>query len=279
MSAYNIVAGRDALYTRVTELTFKRHVMSPATGSRLRAAFFVPRCRNLNIFVYSDESGVLDKAHNKVFVFGGLVFLSKDEKDVAARKYSAAERIVRRSGKYEKNTEIKASTIEASDKRKLYRSLNGCYKFGVVVDQSRVLDSIMADKKSKQRYLDFVFKIGVKRLLQELIKRGVIIPNDVENLYFYVDEHATSTNGLYELRESLEEEFKRGMHSRNYTKFFPPLFPRVQTVELNFCNSANVRLIRAADIIANRIYHDALNDNAVNLFDGNSNKLFITKLP
>ena len=46
----------------------------------------------MNIFVYSDESGVLDKAHNDIFVFGGIVFLSKDERDIAARKYSAAER-------------------------------------------------------------------------------------------------------------------------------------------------------------------------------------------
>lgn len=233
----------------------------------------------MNIFVYSDESGVLDKAHNDVFVFGGLVFLSKEEKDVAARKYSAAERTVRRSGQYGKDVEIKASTISASEKRKLYRSLNAYYKFGVVVNQSRVLDSIMADKKSKQRYLDYVFKIGVKRLLEELIKRGIIVPNEVENIHFYIDEHATSTNGLYELRESLEEEFKRGMHSRNFARFFPPLFPEVQTVDLNFCNSATVRLVRAADIIANRIFHDALNNSAVNSFDGESNRLFITHLP
>ena len=76
----------------------------------------------MNIFVYSDESGVLDKAHNDIFAFGGLVFLSKDEKDIASRKYHAAERIVRNSGDYG-NVEIKASTIIAKEKRKLYRSL------------------------------------------------------------------------------------------------------------------------------------------------------------
>jgi len=233
----------------------------------------------LNIFVYSDESGVLDKSHNKIFVFGGLVFLSKDDRDVATRKYSAAERIVRHIGNYGRDIEIKASTISAKEKRKLYRSLNGFYKFGVVVEQSRVLDSIMADKKSKQRYLDYVFKIGVKRLLEELIRLGRIAPCEVENMYFYVDEHSTSTNGLYELRESLEEEFKRGMHSRNYTTFFPPLFPRAQSVELNFCNSSTVILVRAADIVANRIFHDALEENLTNVFDGESNKLFITNLP
>lgn len=276
---YNIFAGRNALYTRATELTFKRYVISPDTGSRLRAAFFVLRCRNLNIFVYSDESGVLDKVHNQYFVFGGILFLSKEEKDIASRKYSAAERVIRNSGQYGADVEVKASTITAGEKRKLYRSLNGYYKFGVIVHQSKVFDSIMADKKSKQRYLDFVFKIGVKRLLQELICRGIVIPDQVENMYFFVDEHSTSTNGLYELSESLEEEFKRGMYSRDFTTFFPPLFPKVQSVNLKFCNSSAVRLVRAADIIANRVYHDALSGNTQNPFNGESNKLFITNLP
>lgn len=233
----------------------------------------------MNIFVYSDESGVLDKAHNDVFVFGGLVFLSKDERDVAARKYSAAEKVLRDSGKYKQDVELKAAIISASEKRKLFRSLNSYYKFGVIVEQARVLDRIMADKKSKQRYLDYVFKIGVKKLLEELIRRSVIVPDEVENMYFYADEHTTSTNGLYELRESLEEEFKRGMYSRNFTTFFPPLFPGIRSVELKFCNSANVRLVRAADIIANRVFHDAVSGDRTNRFDNDRNKLFITKLP
>ena len=37
---YNIIAGRDTLYTYETELTFKRSVSSPDIGSRLWAAFF-----------------------------------------------------------------------------------------------------------------------------------------------------------------------------------------------------------------------------------------------
>lgn len=232
----------------------------------------------MNIFVYSDESGVLDKAHNDIFTFGGLVFLSKDEKDVAARKYHAAERIIRKSGEYG-NVEIKASTIKAGEKRKLYRSLNEFYKFGVVVDQKTVQNEIMKDKKSKQRYLDYVFKIGVKRLLEKLIEQEEIVQSEVENMYFFADEHSTSTNGFYELRESLEEEFKRGMFARDYSRFFPPLFPEVKDVSLTFCNSANVILVRAADIIANRIYHDAISRKCQNTFDNDSNKLFITRLP
>lgn len=233
----------------------------------------------MNVFVYSDESGVLDKAHNDVFVFGGLVFLSKDERDIAARKYSAAEKVLRESGRYREGVELKAATIKAKDKRKLYRSINQYYKFAVVVDQKRVLDTIMLDKKSKQRYLDYVFKIGVKRLLEELIRRGIIVAAEVENIYFFVDEHSTSTNGLYELRESLEEEFKRGMYSRNFMTFFPPIFPNVRNVDLKFCNSACVRLIRAADIVANRVFHDAITGNCKNSFDAGENKLYISNLP
>lgn len=38
---YNISAGRNTLYTRVFELTFKRHVMSPTTRPPLDGAVFV----------------------------------------------------------------------------------------------------------------------------------------------------------------------------------------------------------------------------------------------
>lgn len=46
----------------------------------------------MNLFVYGDESGVFDKAHNDLFVFGGLIFLDKESKDTAYRKYISAER-------------------------------------------------------------------------------------------------------------------------------------------------------------------------------------------
>lgn len=233
----------------------------------------------MNIYVYSDESGVFDKTHNKVFVFGGLLFLSKNEKDVAVRKYIHAEKTIRKTGNYSKDVEIKACTITKRQRGKLFRSLNGVYKFGAVIDQSRVLNSIMSDKKTKQRFLDYAFKIALKRLLERLISDGVIAPGDVENIILYIDEHSTSTNGLYELRQSLEEEFKRGTHSHNYTKFFPPIFPNLMDVQVNYCNSTTTKLVRAADIVANRIYGVAINGDSFAPFDKENNKMLITNLP
>lgn len=31
----------------------------------------------MDLFIYSDESGVFDKAHNEIFVYGGLIFFRK----------------------------------------------------------------------------------------------------------------------------------------------------------------------------------------------------------
>ena len=54
----------------------------------------------MQLYVYSDESGVFDKIHNDIFVFGGLIFLDKENKDIFARRYLKAERDIR-NNKYE----------------------------------------------------------------------------------------------------------------------------------------------------------------------------------
>ncbi len=35
----------------------------------------------MDIYIYSDESGVFDAKHNRYFVFAGTVFLSKKDKE------------------------------------------------------------------------------------------------------------------------------------------------------------------------------------------------------
>ena len=50
----------------------------------------------MNIYVYSDESGVFDKVHNDIFVFEGIIILGTDEKAVWSRKYSNVEKLLRK---------------------------------------------------------------------------------------------------------------------------------------------------------------------------------------
>ena len=53
----------------------------------------------MNIYVYSDESGVFDKEHNDYFVFAGLICIGTNEKEIWSRKYSAVEKTLRLLGK------------------------------------------------------------------------------------------------------------------------------------------------------------------------------------
>ena len=230
----------------------------------------------MNIYIYSDESGVFDREHNDIFCFGGVIFLSKSNKDNNIRKYRHAEKIIRARENKTTADEVKATTISNTNKGKLYRSLNQVEKFGVIVYQQQIHERIFDDKKSKQRYLDYAYKIGIKRKFESLIDSGAIDPDAVDNLFFCVDEHTTATDGRYELREALEREFKIGTFNGNYSMHFPPLFPNLSSVELKFCDSSSVTLVRAADIVANRLFHRATSNGLKPKVDSNFN---ITLLP
>lgn len=283
---YNIIAGRDTLYTCETELAFKRYVISSDTR---RATIFwwlfkfrkcMRNIRTMNIFVYSDESGVFDNKHNDFFVFGGLIILGTEEKKIWSRKYSRAEKTIREkrlSRLNFKDCELKASRISNSEKGKLFRSLNNCLKFSAIVNQNEVLSKIFASKKDKQRYLDFVYKIAVKKAFEHLIDSNKINKLEIENIFFYVDEHTTATNGRYELREGLEKELKNGTYNYYYNIFYPPLFPNLKSVNLEFCNSENKLLVRASDIVANRVFYLTRNNNNDEL--NNIKNMYITDFP
>ena len=230
----------------------------------------------MNLFVFSDESGVFDRQHNDIYVFAGLILLSSESKEEWSRKYSAAERRIRISGKYRRDQELKASLVSNSEKLDLYKSLNGCHKFAVVIRQQKLLGSIFESKKDKQRYLDYAYKIGVRRAMEQLVGEGLVNPSEVENMYFFVDEHTTATNGRYELKEALEREFKNGTYNYNWDKFFPPLFTSINTVNLEYCNSATKLLVRAADVVANRVFYLARNSMLSSLADS---KVLLTILP
>ena len=212
----------------------------------------------MEIIIYADESGTFDKINNDIFVFGGVIYLSKIDSDNAGRKYIHVENTLRKTT-CKGMSELKACLMSNKDKGKIFRSLNGTIKFGVIIRQKNVLNEIFASKKSKQRFLDYAFKIGLKRCLEDLMRKGVFKQEDVTQMVVYMDEHTTATNGRYELREALEQEFKYGTFNMNYNIFYPPLFSNLQSINLQYCNSAKKTLVRAADIVANRLYYYASN--------------------
>lgn len=214
----------------------------------------------MNIYVYSDESGVFDKEHNDYFVFGGLILLGTEDKEIWSRKYSNVEKTLRTNKDVARDYELKATQVTNKEKGKLFRSLNGCHKFGVIIREKNVLDRIYLSKKDKQRYLDYAYKIAVKRAFENFIQRDIVNPDEIKRIYFYVDEHTTATNGRYELQEALEQEFKLGTYNYQYDTYYPPIFKKMKDVQLEYCNSQSKLLVRAADIVANKIYYLARNE-------------------
>ena len=181
----------------------------------------------MNLYVYSDESGVFDKEHNDYFVFGGIICVGTEEKELLSRRYASVEKVLRKNKGVSLEYELKATQVNNAEKGKLFRSLNKSYKFGVIIREQNVLDRIFKSKKDKQRYLDYAYKIAVKKAFEHLIRTGVINPNEIERLYFYVDEHTTATNGRYELEEALEQEFKLGTYNYNYAMYYEPIFKNI----------------------------------------------------
>ena len=171
---------------------------------------------------------------------------------------------------------MKATRLSNSEKNQLYRSLNSFYKFGVVINQKQLHSKVFDNKKTKQRYLDFAYKIALKRALQNLIDKGLLNADEVETIHVYVDEHTTATDGRYELKEALEQEFKHGTFNYNYLHYFEPLFPMMKGIDLRYCDSASVRLVRASDIIANKLYYLT---NSNNLSNFNNDSFYVDFAP
>ena len=205
----------------------------------------------MNLFVYSDESGTFDHIHHDYFVFGGLILTNTENKIKSTNYYLNAEKALNSN-----LDELKASLLNSKQKYSLYRSLNKEYKFGIVIAQKELNLNVFENKKHKQRYLDYAYKIGLKKALKNLIKNNIIKPSEVEYMYVFNDEHNTATDGKYELRESLEREFKIGTFNSDYKIFFEPLFKNLKSLELKYCDSKEKPLIRASDIIANNILHN-----------------------
>ena len=230
----------------------------------------------MDLYIYSDESGVFDYKHNDYFVFGGLICFGNKQKEIFERKYIHIEKCLRQSKKYPEDYELKASNITNKEKGHFFRSLNSVYKFCVLIKEKNLLKEVFENSRHKQRYLDFAYKMVLKKCLKCLIDNNIISEKKIQTINVYVDEHVTATDGKYELEENLLNEFKIGTFNYEYNHYFDPIFPHLHNVKVSFCDSSKTTLVRAADIIANHCYHNAtFNGGAIK----NEDNMFIYYLP
>ncbi len=214
----------------------------------------------MDIWVYSDESGVFDAEHERYYVFGGVIFRSRSEQELCSHRFSAIEKEI-----YGKNgdngREIKAAGISRGWKFKLYEASKSCERFGVVLSLKDIDPRIFENKKTKQRFLDWAYRKGVCNKLRQMCSLGLIDPEDSVRIHFLIDEHTTATDGLYELRETLEEDLKAGKWNFEDFSYTEPIFKNLEALDAYFCNSKKKTLVRCADIIANRLLSEARENN------------------
>lgn len=219
----------------------------------------------MKLFVYADESGVFDKAHDDLFVYGGVIVLAS-RRENSIRQYLALEQDIRAHSNGELDgVELKASYLSMKDRSRVFRLIPhyGCWQFATIVDQTRALDSIYVDKKTKQRFLDYALKRAIKHGVCSLFASKALAKSDVSAISVVVDEHSTSTNGRYNLEESINNEFRFGTYNMTWDQHFSPVFgPSFPPIPVSYVDSARVPLVRAADVTANWVYRAERDKNS-----------------
>lgn len=209
----------------------------------------------MKLYVYADESGAFDKVHNDTFVYGGVVIAGAAAKADAEHRYAAMESRLRESKPgFEDGSEIKASRLDMRSRKRVFASIErpGCHQFAVIVDQKALNDQVFDSKRRKQRFLDYALKRGVKEGILEAMRLNAISPRDVDAISVVVDEHSTSTDGKYNLAESINEELRNGMFNPTWQVFYQPVFGNwLPEIPVSYVDSSKVAMVRAADITAN----------------------------
>lgn len=203
------------------------------------------------IFIYIDDSGVFH-TNDRYFVYAGYLFLGREEKDNALRKYRTLSNKIK--AKIDGCVEVKSYGLDFKNRRSLYNIMKSYESLSLCVNTKRVRKDIMKDKKSIHRFKDYALKRCIKGKFVDLIRRGMINPKEDVNLIINIDEQGTATNGYYDLRASIYEEFINGIQNFDYGTFHKPILFGNLNVQVNYRTSVSDYLIQASDIIANRIW-------------------------
>lgn len=203
-----------------------------------------------------DDSGILHK-NDKVCIYGGIVFTSKVEQENFERKYNSILNRIKcaycRSNKNKckhKCPEIKDTNIKQSHKRWIWNLIRKELCYAAIIDNNRVLDSIMSKKQSRGRYRDYVQRIMIKLVLKELINTNKINPNHPVKLIIRIDQQATVTNTNRNFVDDIIKELKVGMFNFEYNKVHEPILFSDLEVNLKYVVSHKHISIQASDLIS-----------------------------
>ena len=126
------------------------------------------------IYINLDDSGKLSN-HEHISVYGGLVFLSKSEKDKFVTQYRSIVNHIKckycQSKCNKLCPEIKNTNIKNSDKRRIMNYIKKYYVTALVIKNDLVYEHIKTNKGAKGRFLDYSLRRMIKEIVKNLISR------------------------------------------------------------------------------------------------------------
>lgn len=203
-----------------------------------------------------DDSGKLS-VYEHVCVYGGLVFLSKHDKDKFITQYRSIIKSIR--CKYCKRMcdnncpEIKNTNIKATDKRRIMNYIKKYYTIALIIKNDEVYNHIKNNKGAKGRFIDYAIRRVIKESIKSLIKSHFINSYEEIKLIINIDEQSTKNNGYYNLKDGLYEELKHGIVNYNYGNIINPIVHGEFSISLCYQNSSNSYVVQAADLLAGTI--------------------------
>ncbi len=219
------------------------------------------------ICINIDDSGKLVDGE-KVSIYAGLVFTSKQEKDKFITQYRSIVQDIK--CKYCKKNilicssnkscpELKHNMLKPKHNRQLMNYIRKYSILSCIINNDKVYPNIKADTASRGRFLDYSLKLLIKQTVRGLIKENRIDPNLPIKLVINIDEQTTKTNGYYNLRDGIIEELKYGIYNYNYSSFHTPIVNSDLEVLVHYQKSEKSYLIQASDLVAGTVRRLYLN--------------------
>lgn len=208
------------------------------------------------IYINMDDSGVLHP-NDKCCIYGGIVFVGKEEQDNFGRKYKSILNKIK--CKYCKSEiskcrhicpEIKDTNIMSSHKRWLFNMIKKQECFAIIINNKKVKQDIMNSVGSRGRYRDYAQRILIKKVVDHLIKDKKIDPYKPIKLIIRIDQQATSTDTNRQFISDIEKELKIGMVNLEYNMIHKPIIFSKLIIDLKYVLSHRHISIQASDFIA-----------------------------
>lgn len=208
------------------------------------------------IFINMDDSRVLHY-NEEICVYGGIAFISKKSKEDFERKYKSILKDINcsycRKCKEKCNhkcPEIKDTNIKNKHKRRIFNLIKQEYCYAIIINNKKVEESIMNNKKSRGRYRDYAQRILIKRIIEKLIKEEKVNPNKNIELIIRIDQQATSTDTNRKFIKDIEKELTKGFNNYKCNVRYKPIIFGDLEIDLKYVESHKHIVIQASDFIA-----------------------------